>query len=43
MSSQVMTLTTARMRVTAMKMLMPSRIARHPLDTFWLPRSKMKH
>ena len=43
MSSQVMTLTAARMRVTAMKMAMPNRIARHPLDTVWLPRSKIKH
>ena len=43
MSSQVMTLTAARMRVAAMKMEMPSRIARHPFDTLWLPRSKMKH
>ena len=43
MSSQVMTLTAARMRVTAMKMAMPNRIARHPLETVWLPRSKIKH
>ena len=38
-----MTLTMARIKVTPMKTAMPRRMARHPLDTFWLPRSKIKH